>query len=100
PRATLLGANCGDELKTTEMSTNWGHFQTATDWAVNLPVLMAGTEKATHSKAITFPPQTIDWNDTRSAVSFVDTDGDNVDWFEADFFRAKNSKNYWANPDR
>jgi hypothetical protein len=96
----ILGWNGGDEFKTTEMSTRWGHIQTATDWAVNLPVLMAGTIEAGQSKAKNFDPRTIDWNDTRSAVSFVDTDGDNVDWSEGDFFRAKNSKNYWASPDR
>ena len=100
PLSPILGYNGGDEFKTTEMSTIWGHIQTATDWAVNLPVLMAGTEEADQSKAKNFDPRTIDWNDTRSAVSFVDTDGDNVDWSEGDFFRARYSKNYWANPDR
>jgi hypothetical protein len=100
PLSPILGWNGGDEFKTTEMSTLWGHLQTATDWAVNLPVLMAGTEAADQSKAKNFDPRTIDWNDTRSAVSFVDTDGDNVDWSEGDFFRARNSKNYWASPDR
>jgi hypothetical protein len=100
PLSPILGWNGGDEFKTTEMSTFWGHIQTATDWAVNLPVLMAGTEAADQSKAKDFDPRTIDWNDTRSAVSFVDTDSDNVDWSEGDFFRARYSKNYWANPDR
>jgi GxGYxYP putative glycoside hydrolase C-terminal domain len=33
-------------------------------------------------------------------VSFVDSDGDNVDWSEGDFFRARYSTNYWASPDR
>jgi hypothetical protein len=47
-----------------------------------------------------FNPRTIDFNDARSAVSFVDTDGDNVDWSEGDFFRSSNSKNYWASPYR
>ena len=100
PLSPILGWNGGDEFKTTEMSTGWGHVQTATDWAVNLPVLMAGTEAAGQSKVKNFDPRTIDWNDTRSAVSFVDTDGDNVDWSEGDFFRARYSRNYWANPDR
>jgi hypothetical protein len=100
PLSPILGWNGGDEFKTTEMSTLWGHIQTATDWAVNLPVLMAGTAEAGQSKVKNFDPRTIDWNDTRSAVSFVDTDGDNVDWSEGDFFRARNSKNYWASPDR
>jgi len=100
PLSPILGWNGGDEFKTTEMSTLWGHIQTATDWAVNLPVLMAGTEAADQLKAKNFDPRTIDWKDTRSAVSFVDTDGDNVDWSEGDFFRARYSRNYWANPDR
>jgi hypothetical protein len=100
PLSPILGWNGGDEFKTTDMSSVWGHFQTATDWAVNLPVLMAGTEAASQSKAKDFDPRTIDFNDPRSAVCFVDTDGDNVDWSEGDFFRARNSENYWANPGR
>ena len=44
PLSPILGWNGGDELKTTKMSTVEGHIQTATDWCVNLPVLMAGTE--------------------------------------------------------
>lgn len=100
PLSPILGWNGGDEFKTTEMSSLWGHIQTATDWAVNLPVLMAGTREAPQSKARDFDPRTINWNDTRSAVCFVDSDGDNVDWSEGDFFRAHNSRNYWASPDR
>ena len=100
PLSPILGWNGGDEFKTTQLSTIWGHIQTATDWAVNLPVLMAGAEQAGPSKAKGFDPRTLDLNDRRSAVSFVDTDGDNVDWSEGDFFRARYSTNYWASPDR
>jgi hypothetical protein len=100
PLSPVLGWNGGDEFKTTALSSVWGHFQTATDWAVNLPVLMAGTEAASQSQVKNLDPRTINFDDTRSAVSFVDTDGDNVDWSEGDFFRARNSRNYWANPDR
>ena len=100
PLSPVLGWDGGDEFKTTTMSTVWGHFQTATDWAVNLPVLMAGSEKAGHPQTKSFDPRTLDLSDTRSAVSFVDTDGDNVDWSEGDFFRASYSTNYWANADR
>jgi hypothetical protein len=100
PLSPMLGWNGGDEFKTTQMSTLWGHLQTATDWGINLPVLMAGTEAAEPSRARSFDPRTIDWNDTRSAVSFVDTDGDNVDWSLGDFFRQGNGKYCWASPDR
>jgi hypothetical protein len=100
PLSPILGWNGGDEFKSTEMSSRWGHIQTATDWCNNLPVLMAGTESAEHTRVKNFDPRAIDWNDTRSAVSFINTDGDNVQWFEGNFFRSRESKSYWSNPDR
>jgi hypothetical protein len=100
PLSPILGWNGGDEFTTTEMSTRWGHIQTATDWCINLPVLMAGTDKAVQLRARSFDPGTIDWNDRRSAVSFVSTDGDNVQWLQGNFFRTSASKSYWGNPDR
>ena len=100
PLSPVLGWNGGDEFKSTEMSTRWGHIQTATDWCINLPVLMAGTETTGPSPARSFDPATIDWNDKRSAVSFISTDGDNVQWFEGNFFRSGESKSYWSNPER
>ena len=96
PLSPVVGWNGGDEFKTTELSSRWGHIQTATDWCINLPVLMAGTEHAVPSKQSAFDPRTIDWNDNRSAVSFVSSDGDNVQWFEGNFFRNR----FWSNPER
>src|ERR1051325_8718510 len=100
PLSPILGWNGGDEFKSTEMSSRWGHLQTATDWCINLPVLMAGTEKTEQPTVRNFDPRTIDWKDSRSAVSFVSTDGDNVQWFEGNFFRTGSGKSYWSNPDR
>jgi hypothetical protein len=100
PLSPVLGWNGGDEFKSTEMSSRWGHIQTATDWCINLPVLMAGTERAEQSRVRNFEPGTIDWNDKRSAVSFISTDGDNVQWFEGNFFRSSAGKGYWGNPER
>ena len=100
PLSPILGDNGGDEFKTTEMSTLWGHIQTSTDWCNNLPVLMASTEKAEQSRAKSLDPRMIDFNDTRSAVTFIDTDGDNVQRSEGNFFRSSESKSYWGNPDR
>jgi hypothetical protein len=64
---------------------------------MNLPVLMAGSEKVALPKAKSFDPTTIDWNDARSAVSFIDTDGDNVQWLEGNFF---SHPSYWGNTER
>ncbi len=100
PLSPILGWNGGDEFKTTELSTRWGHIQTATDWCNNLPVLMAGTERAAHTKVPAFDPRAIDWNDRRSAVSFVSTDGDNVQWFQGNFFQGGEGASYWGSPDR
>jgi hypothetical protein len=98
PLSPILGWNGGDEFATTDLSTRYAHIQTATDWCVNLPVLMAGTEKRGLPQTNTFNPANIDWTDRRSGVSFIITDGDNVQWFEGNFFRG--SQSYWGNPDR
>jgi putative glycoside hydrolase with GxGYxYP motif/GxGYxY motif-containing protein len=100
PLSPILGWNGGDEFVNTSLSSRYGHIQTATDWCMNLPVLMAGSEK-NFSRKLTGPsPKSIDWKDHRSAVSFIGTDGDNVQWFEGNFFRADESKSYWANRQR
>ncbi|WP_010585359.1 GxGYxYP domain-containing protein [Schlesneria paludicola] len=98
PLSPILGWNGGDEFETTKLSSIHGHFQTATDWCMNLPVLMAGSEHATPPKVPHLAPQEIDWNDTRSVVSFVMSDGDNIQWSETSFFLSNQS--YWNSPDR
>jgi hypothetical protein len=94
----ILGWNMGDEFKVTRASTVCGHFQTATNWCMNLPVLMAGSEQRESCQAPRLDPRTIDFHDGRSMVSFISTDGDNVQWYEVGFFR--NSRDYWSSPDR
>ncbi len=98
PLSPILGWNGGDEFVTTDLSTRHGHIQTATDWCMNLPVLMAGSEKSEPVKGYFPDPARIDWGDQRSAVSFVETDGDNVQWFQGNFFRG--NPGYWGDPDR
>jgi hypothetical protein len=98
PLSPILGWNGGDEFATTELSSRFGHIQTATDWCMNLPVLMAGTANPEGPVTKRISPATIDWRDRRSAVSFIETDGDNVQWFQGNFFRG--SRSYWHNPER
>jgi hypothetical protein len=100
PLSPILGWNGGDEFETTDLSSSFGHIQTATDWCINLPVLMAGTEKLHVSKAKSLDPHSIDWNDARSAVSFISTDGDNVQWLQGNFFGSSESQYYWKSPER
>jgi GxGYxYP putative glycoside hydrolase C-terminal domain len=97
PLSPIVGWNGGDEFESTRLSTIHGHFQTATDWCMNLPVLMAGSERAEPARLKGFDPREIDWDDRRSAVSFIASDGDNVQWLEGDFFA---NTSYWRSPDR
>lgn len=98
PLSPILGWNGGDEFETTDLSSRYGHIQTATDWCLNLPVLMAASEKSAPPKLKPFDPTAIDWRDRRHAVSFVSTDGDNVQWLQGNFFHS--GSNYWDNAER
>jgi len=97
PLSPILGWNGGDEYQSTDLSSNYGHIQTATDWCMNLPVLMAGSEKIDLPEAKSLDPRTIAWSDSRSGVSFINTDGDNVQWFQGNFLH---NQSYWANSER
>ena len=89
PLSPVLGWNGGAEDRTTSMSSIYGHIQTATDWCMNLPVLMAGSETAEIPRFPAVDPSSIDHADKRPVVSFVITDGDNVQWYLGGFYRSQ-----------
>jgi hypothetical protein len=64
---------------------------------MNLPVLMAGSERNSPRRVRAYDPRKIDWNDRRSGVCFVGSDGDNVQWLAGNFF---GNPSYWSSPDR
>ena len=98
PLSPILGWNCGDEFKQTVVPSEYSHFQTATNWCLNLPLLSAGSEQAEIKKVHNLDPSQIDWSDTRSTAAFVMSDGDNVLWYMGGFFRTV-EKRYWNSPD-
>lgn len=98
PLSPILGWNGGDEFYTTKLATVNGQFQTCTDWVQNLPVLMAGALERKPVALPRFDPRRIDWRDRRSTVSFLCSDGDNVQWLETGFFDGPGY--YWNNPHR
>lgn len=97
PLSPILGWNCGDEFSQTVIPSEYGHFQTATNWCLNLPLLSAGSEQAEIKKIHNLDPKTIDWADKRTAAAFVMSDGDNVQWLMGGFFQPEESS-YWNNP--
>lgn len=90
PPAPMLGWGIGDEAHMTVPSSEWGHFQTATNWCNNLPVF--ATEKAgdtiprerlklRHRKCV----WDLEWEDDVHYASFLMSDGDNVQWLMGGF---------------
>lgn len=95
PPAPILGWNCGDESQHTLPVTEYGHFQTASNWAYNLPLLSADALNASIQKIKTLDPRRIDFDDSRMPAAFMISDGDNVQWLLGGFFF---NEEYWANP--
>ncbi|MBN2131758.1 MAG: hypothetical protein JW741_19820 [Sedimentisphaerales bacterium] len=93
PPAPIMGWNCGGEDEHTALPSRFGHIQTASNWALNLPILSAGTDAYEGAKIKTLDPGDIDWDDERHAVSFVLSDGDNVQWMLGNFFT---NPAYWS----
>lgn len=99
PLSPILGWNGGDEGQTTTTSSNYGHIQTATDWCMNLPVLMSGAAEADTPPFDSFDPANISYESTQSTISFVLSDGDNVQWAMGGFARGQENS-WWADSTR
>lgn len=94
PPAPVMGWNCGNEDEHTRPVTLYGHFQTASNWALNLPILSAGAE---HYDPIPVPqldPATIDYDSGTHFTSFLMSDGDNLQWMMGNFV---DNDSYWTN---
>ena len=100
----VLGWGIGMEDEQTGPSSRFGLFQTATNWCANLQVTSAGKTGMDYpfkpfpapSPALKPPPAD---NDTRY-VSFILSDGDNVQWIMLNFCQGEEAQQYWAAPSR
>lgn len=89
PMSPILGWGCGDEYDFTSLISEWGHFNTASDWCFNLPLISSVFGKVELKKAKEISLEDIDFNDLSSFHSFVMSDGDNMQWTIGNF--AKNN---------
>jgi hypothetical protein len=80
PMSPILGWGFGDEYEFTSLVSEWGHYNTATDWCLNLPLISSVSGKVTLKKANEKALGKIDFRDTSSFHSFVMSDGDNMQW--------------------
>ena len=97
PLSPILGWNCGNEDEYTGAITRWGHYNTASNWCQNLPVIMAASDKMiplpVHEKSI----DEINLKDSSAFHSFVISDGDNMQWTMGEFL---DSPVYYGNKDK
>ncbi|MBI3920359.1 MAG: hypothetical protein HY318_02985 [Armatimonadetes bacterium] len=106
PGVPVLGWGIGDEAQLTLPSSRWGAFQTATNWCANLPVLSAGKTGLDYPLKRLRPNHRrvrlsdLDWDDRSRFVSFVLSDGDNVQWLMLNFCLGSSAQQYWACPER
>lgn len=85
PLSPILGWGIGDEYDFTSLISEWGHYNTATDWCLNLPLISSISDNVTLIKTSERKPQEIEFSDSSSFHSFVMSDGDNMQWTMGDF---------------
>ena len=102
PDSLALGWNAADEFRQTDALSRHGHYQTATNWCMNLPVLSSLQPGVHTDPAETMPgrasrliPRLLEPNkDGQRYVSFVMSDGDNVQWLMGGFLYQPD-RDYW-----
>jgi len=107
PGSPVLGWGIGLEDALTGPSSRHAALQTATNWCVNLPVLSSGRTGLDYPfvpfrrRPSTTPTQTDEPpDDDQRYVSFILSDGDNVQWLMLNFCLGNEAGQYWACPDR
>ena len=93
PISPIVGWNEGAESTHVAPPSRWGHFNTASDFCLNLPLLSAGSADEHLPVIKTIDPKTIDYNTDSHYHAFVMSDGDNMQWTMNSFF----NKEYFRN---
>lgn len=95
PLSPIIGWGCGDEYDATSVISEWGHYNTASDWCHNLTVISAAAPYITLNKVDEISLGEINFKDSTYIHSFVMSDGDNMQWTIGNFI---SNPNYFNNP--
>ena len=97
PLSSVLGWNGADEAAAVKPLSRAGHILLPCNWSMNLSTLSAGSDHWDGGGQFhSFDPRRIKFNDRSHAVSFIMSDGDNVQWLMGSFCT---HPDYWASPD-
>lgn len=102
PGSPVIGWGIGMEDAQTGPSSEYGILQTATDWCTNLPVLSSGNTGLDYPFPGLPTPQPVQQTETtpKRYVSFIMSDGDNVQWLMMNFCKGEGAIPYFACPQR
>jgi len=93
PVSPVVGWNGVGEDVHTRLASEYGLFNTASDWAHNLILLSAASEEASFQEINTLDPQTIDFDVEGHFHNFIMSDGDNMQWTIGNFVE---HNRYWG----
>ena len=85
PLSPILGWGCGDEYDFTSVISEWGHYNTATNWCINLPLISSASDFVELNKLTEISPVGIDYFSNYSCHTYVMSDGDNMQWTMGNF---------------
>lgn len=80
PLSPILGWGCGDEFDATSIISEYGHYNTASDWCMNFPFISSAAPYIELEKANEIKLNEINFSDSSYVHSFVMSDGDNMQW--------------------
>ena len=95
PLSVIIGWNKGDENQHVGLATRWGHFETASDFCMNFPVISSIRSRLKQTPVSSVKPWEIDYNQGLDFASFMYTDGDNVQWTIGGFSQGET---LWKSP--
>ncbi len=97
PLSSIVGWNGADEGKSVEQISRAGHTLLPCNWSMNLCALSAGSDRWDGGgKFRSLDPRRIAFDDGKHAISFIMSDGDNVQWMMGAFCT---HRDYWGSPD-
>lgn len=103
----VIGWGCGAEDANTMPSTEWGLFQTATNWCHNLPALATEVVGQTIPRERVRLPERCDrsladlrWETGVHYAAMLMSDGDNVQWLMGNFAGGSEGRWYYESPAR
>ena len=106
PDCPIVGWGCGGEDTQTMGGTEWGLFQTATNWCHDLPVFDTEEAGETIPAASVRSPRAglsaldLNWETGVHYATFLMTDGDNVQWLMGNFTRGPEGPSFYDSPAR